>query len=118
MSEQLRVKCRKCGYANDLKMGRIYTIFRCEHCDTEIDLDETFTFELVPEQRPVKLIRDTVTVGFRPRRSEDRIVCPSCRETADVDVEDVIGEQRSYKCTRCGHVFTELEACAPADDPE
>ncbi len=109
MSEQLKVKCRKCGYANDLKMGRIYTIFRCEQCDTEIDLDATFTFELVREQRPVKLIRDTVTVGFRPRRNEDRFACPDCGATADVEVEDVIGTQRTYKCTRCGRVFPSEE---------
>jgi DNA-directed RNA polymerase subunit RPC12/RpoP len=106
MSEKLRVKCRRCGYANDLKMGRIYTIFRCEQCDTEIDLDATFTFELVPEQKPVKLIRDTVTVGFRPRRDEDRFLCPECGARVDAEVEDVIGEQRTYKCSRCGRVFT------------
>jgi predicted Zn finger-like uncharacterized protein len=117
MSEKLRVKCRKCGFANDLKMGRIYTIFRCEQCDTEIDLDETFTFELVPEDRPVKLIRDTVTVGFRPRRNEDHFVCPDCGAAADVQVEDVIGEQRTYKCTRCGQVFAGPEHVT-SDGPE
>ncbi len=113
MSEKLRVKCRKCGFANDLKMGRIYTIFRCEQCDTEINLDATFTFELVPEERPVKLIRDTVTVGFRSRRNEDRFVCPDCGAKADVELEDVIGEQRTYKCTRCGREFTGGEQFPP-----
>jgi DNA-directed RNA polymerase subunit RPC12/RpoP len=118
MSEQLRVKCRNCGYANDLKMGRIYTIFRCEQCDTEIDLDATFTFELVPEQRPVKLIRDTVTVGFRPRRTEDSAVCPECGSVAEVEKEDVIGEQRSYKCSRCGRAVAVTEQGAADESPE
>lgn len=118
MSEQLKVKCRNCGYANELKMGRIYTIFRCERCDTEIDLDSTFTFELVPEQKPVKLIRDTVTVGFRPRRGEDQMVCPSCGAPAAVEKEDVIGEQRSYKCTQCGNTVFATQEGTSDDTPQ
>lgn len=117
MSEQLKVKCRKCGHANDLKMGRIYTIYRCEQCDTEIDLDATFTFELVPEERPVKLIRDTVTVGFRPRRNEDRLVCPECGTATDVEKEDVIGEQRSFKCAQCGRIVEATPEGGPDDTP-
>jgi DNA-directed RNA polymerase subunit RPC12/RpoP len=109
MSDQLKVKCRKCGLANDLKMGRVYTIFRCEQCGAEIDLDATLTFELIPQQRPVKLMRDTVTVGFRPRKTEDRLRCQTCGEPAELDWEDVLGEERTYRCPKCGQEFHPAE---------
>jgi predicted Zn finger-like uncharacterized protein len=105
MTEKLMVKCRHCGLANDLKMGRIYTIYRCTQCGGEINLDSTLTFELVPEDRPVKLIRDTVTVGFRPRRAEDKLRCDACGSTSYVEMEDVLGEERTYKCGTCGKAF-------------
>ena len=105
MSEKLMVKCRKCGTANSLKMGRVYTVFHCSNCSAEIDLDATLTFELVPEQRPVKLIRDTVTVGFRPREADDRLKCESCGATADVELEEVLGHERTYRCPHCGNLF-------------
>jgi DNA-directed RNA polymerase subunit RPC12/RpoP len=105
MSDLLKVKCRKCGVANKLKMGRVYTNFRCEQCGSEIDLDATLTFELVPEQRPVKLMRDTVTVGFRPRKTDDKARCHSCGEPAELDWEDVLGADKNYRCAKCGGKF-------------
>ena len=105
MTEKLMVKCRKCGTANNLRLGRIYTIFHCSKCGEETDLDATLTFELVPEDRPVKLIRDTVTVGFRPRQTTDRLKCEVCGATAEVELEDVLGEERTYRCSQCGNRF-------------
>jgi DNA-directed RNA polymerase subunit RPC12/RpoP len=106
MTEKLMVKCRHCGLANDLKMGRIYTIYRCTQCGGEINLDSTLTFELIPEKKPVKLIRDTVTVGFRPRRADDTVRCDACGSTSYVEMEDVLGVERTYKCSKCGKAFS------------
>jgi DNA-directed RNA polymerase subunit RPC12/RpoP len=105
MSEKLMVKCRKCGAANSLKMGRIYTVFHCSQCEAEIDLDATLTFELEADRRPVKLIRDTVTVGFRSREADDQLKCGSCGATADVELEEVLGHERTYRCPHCGNLF-------------
>jgi len=105
MSDKLMVKCRKCGAKNSLKMGRVYTVFHCSQCDAEIDLDATLTFELEPELRPVKLIRDTVIVGFRPREADDQLKCESCGAIADVELEEVLGHERTYRCPHCGNLF-------------
>jgi DNA-directed RNA polymerase subunit RPC12/RpoP len=105
MVDQLNVKCRHCGHKNDLKMGRVYTIFKCAKCQGEIDLDGTLTFELVAEDRPVKMRRDTVTVGFRARTTDDKVVCDVCGSKAEVEFEDVLGSEKTYRCMKCGKQF-------------
>lgn len=101
MAEEMTVTCSKCGSVTAVKMGRVYPHFRCPQCEHQVDLDDTLTIDLLP---PVKMVRDTVTVGFRVRDLEDWIPCEVCGEPADLQAEDVLEIGRRFKCRACGHI--------------
>jgi DNA-directed RNA polymerase subunit RPC12/RpoP len=107
VQEEVQIRCRRCGHANEFKMGRVYTVFRCERCQQEIDLDASLTMDLIPADKPVRLRRDTVTVGLRPREPDDWSACERCGGRADLEDEDVLGVDRRYRCTSCGNVFSQ-----------
>jgi DNA-directed RNA polymerase subunit RPC12/RpoP len=107
MAEEMTVTCSRCGSVNKVKMGRVYPLFRCPQCETAVDLDDTLTIDLVP---PVKMVRDTVTVGYRSRDLQDWIPCEVCGEPADLLAEDVLEKGRQFKCRSCGHITGESDS--------
>ncbi|HMK35454.1 MAG TPA: hypothetical protein VK463_10330 [Desulfomonilaceae bacterium] len=105
MEPEFRVKCTTCGFANELRIGRIYNRLLCTKCGAEIDTDASSTLNILLEAKPVELKRDTVTVGFRPREEKDWIVCEACGTKAELTSEDVLEIDKGYKCRSCGHTF-------------
>lgn len=114
MSYDFKVKCAVCGCPNELRVGRVYQRLLCKQCNAEIDTDASVTLEILFEEKPITLKRDTVTVGFRSRELSDWIKCPACGTKAELQTEDVLESDRIYKCTNCGKEFQieESEACS------
>lgn len=105
MSQIFKVRCTSCGCPNELKIGRIYNRLSCQQCGAEIDTDASVTLDILLESKPVTLVRDTVTVGFRSREHDDSTVCPKCGTQAALEVEDVLEIGKKYKCSHCHHEF-------------
>jgi predicted RNA-binding Zn-ribbon protein involved in translation (DUF1610 family) len=105
MKSEFKVRCASCGFANELRIGRVYNKLLCKNCGAEIDTDASATLDLLLDTKPVTLRRDTVTVGFRPREDEDWMKCEACGTKADLDAEDVLDVDREYQCQKCGHTF-------------
>ncbi len=99
------VRCASCGYPNELKIGRVYNRLLCKQCGAEIDTDASVTLDLLMDMKPVTLVRETVTVGFRPREDGDSIVCSVCGKEADLQAEDVLEVGKKFKCRSCGNEF-------------
>jgi predicted RNA-binding Zn-ribbon protein involved in translation (DUF1610 family) len=115
MDPEFKVRCASCGFANKLRIGRVYNKLLCENCGAEIDTDASATLDLLMDTKPVTLRRDTVTVGFRPREDEDWMKCQVCGTKADLDAEDVLDVNSEYQCRKCGHIFHINKKCDTSD---